>query len=217
MKIYFLPGVGADASLAPYHELPGHDVAWIRWPADPGRTWEEFTAALLAENRIEAGSVLIGISFGGMVAQAIASRVRAAAVILISSCRTSRAINPLLRILRPCVPWIPEVFFNMSLMPRVLAGRLFGITGKPHLDLLYAMGDRLPPDRFKRINALALGFAGAPGLGIPVFSIHGVKDRIILAGREPRDQILRGGGHLISMTHTDEVNRAILGWLGGLE
>jgi pimeloyl-ACP methyl ester carboxylesterase len=216
LKVYFFPGVGADASLAPYHDLPGHDVEWIRWPAEPGRNWDEFTSALLAENPIQPGAVLIGISFGGMAAQAVASRAGAVGVFLISSCRSSRAVSPWLRPFKSMVSAFPRAFFDMRLMPRVLAGLMFGVSENAHLDLLFSMGSRLEPRRFKRINALALRFDAVDDLGIPVYSIHGGKDRLIPAKGEPHDSVLADGGHLISMTHHEILNRAILQWLGGI-
>lgn len=216
MKVYFFPGVGADASLGPFHELPGHDVGWIRWPTDPGSTWEEFTAALLAENTIEPSAILIGISFGGMAAQAVAARARAAGIILVGSCRSSRAVSPWLRRFRPIVSALPQGLFDIRLMPRALAGLMFGISGKAHLDLLFAMGARLEPRAFKRINALALRFNGVSALDVPVYSIHGGRDRLIPAQGEPHDVVLEDGSHLISMTHHEIVNRAILQWIDGV-
>lgn len=216
MKVYFFPGVGADASLAPHHPLPGHDAEWIRWPEEPGRTWDEFESNLLASNRIEPGAVLIGISFGGMAAQAVAQRVKAAGIILVGSCRSSGAVAPWLRVFRPFLPFLPAFLFDMRLAPRGLVARMFGIRERAHIGLLFRMGARLDSRRFKRINALALRFRARDLPGIPVFSIHGSMDRIIPAGSEPRDLIIEGGGHLISMSHPDAVNAAILGWLGAL-
>jgi pimeloyl-ACP methyl ester carboxylesterase len=216
VKAYFFPGLGADESLAAFHPLPGHDVEWIRWPADPGRSWEDFATALLAANRIEPGAVLIGISLGGMAAQAVAERTRALGVILIGSCKTSKSVSNWLRPFHPLLGLAPEFLFDMRLMARAPAAWMFGVTAKAHVDLLFAMGSRLSPRQFKRANALALGFPGAANQGIPVFSIHGAADRIIPAAREPRDRIIPGGGHLISMTHADQVNRAILEWVGAI-
>jgi hypothetical protein len=69
MKVYFFPGLGADASLSRYHNLPGHDVEWVNWPKNIPNSWGQFDNDLLNETNIENGSVFIGISFGGMVAQ----------------------------------------------------------------------------------------------------------------------------------------------------
>jgi hypothetical protein len=45
--------------------------------------------------------------------------------------------------------------------------------------------------------------------GIRVFQIHGQKDRIIPVRAEQPDEIIPGGGHLINITHVQQVNAFI--------
>jgi pimeloyl-ACP methyl ester carboxylesterase len=215
MKVYFFPGVGADESLARFHDLPGHEVAWVKWPDRACRDWPGFVEALDRENPIEGGSVFIGISFGGMAALALAQRKKARGVILISSCRDSGSVSPMLRIFKPLVRHLPLFLFRMDLMPRWLAGWFFGVQERDHLDLLFEMGRKLEAVRFRAINALALEFSGGEPMGIPVRSIHGARDRMIRADAEPRDVVIPDGGHLISTTHSEAVNRALREWIGG--
>jgi pimeloyl-ACP methyl ester carboxylesterase len=217
MKVYCFPGVGADESLGRYFDLPGFDLVWIRWPAVEAVDWDGFVAALEAENDIAEGAVFLGISFGGMAALAFAERKRAGGVALVGSCRDSRAVSPLLRVFKPWVRRMPAWMFRVDLMPRWMAGWWFGVREPEHLDLLYAMGRKLPPARFRSINALALEFRGGEPPGITVFSVHGARDRMIAAGAERRDVVIPEGGHLIVMSHPEEVNRALRGWLLGLE
>lgn len=216
MKVYFFPGVGADASLARFHRLPGHEVEWVRWPRRETRTWAEFLEDLTGANSIEEGAVFVGISFGGMAAQMLAEAKRPRGIILVGSCRSSRAVAPHLRLLKPLVGRLPAFLFNVGLVPRPLGALYFGIREKEHVELLFEMGRRLPPRMFRCINSLALHFESRPAPGIPVFSIHGGRDRIILADSEPRDRIIPEGGHLLSMTHSDEVNRTLLEWIATL-
>ena len=41
---------------------------------------------------------------------------------------------------------------------------------------------------------------------IPVLHIHGARDQIIPAGKVHADALVPGGGHMINLTHPDEVN-----------
>jgi pimeloyl-ACP methyl ester carboxylesterase len=216
MKVYFFPGLGADESLARFHHLPGHDVEWVRWPRRIADTWDGFVHDLLEENPIEEGAAFIGISFGGMAALQLA-RKRPRGVILLGSCRSSRAITPSLRLFKPLVPCLPGFLFNVDLLHRPLAAIYFGIRSREHLDLLFAMGRKLSPGQFRALNSLALRFDAGDLPGLPIYSLHGSEDRMILAQREKRDAIVAGAGHLVSMTHPDIVNQQLLEWLRELE
>jgi pimeloyl-ACP methyl ester carboxylesterase len=211
MKVYFFPGLGADDSLAPFHRLPGHDVEWVAWPKVIRNDWPGFDESILRENRIEAGAVFVGISFGGMVAQRIARVKRPAALILIGSLTGPDSISPWLRAFKPVLRFFPAFFFDMRLAPKSLVTWFFGIHAQAHVALLYDMARKLPPIDFKILNQLALGFeAGHGTMAVPVFRIHGGRDRIILARAEHREKIIPTGGHLISMTHQEEVNAFVL-------
>lgn len=217
MKVYFFPGLGADASLAKFHILPGHDVEWVNWPKDINGNWGRFEEDLLSENNIESGTVFIGISFGGMVAQRLARFKKPICIILISSLTKSSSISPLLRAFKPIVKYLPLFLFNMNLIPGFAAGWFFGINKKEDVSLLFEMANRLKPIDFKRLNQLALEFQAGKEVGTPLFRIHGQKDRLIVAESEVREKIIPAGGHLISMTHSNEVNSSIIRWIEEVE
>lgn len=213
MKVYFFPGMGADESLARFHVLPGHDVEWVRWPRRFAPDWNGFIQSLRDENRIMEGAVYIGISFGGMTALKLAESIRPRGVILISSCRSSRSVAPMLRFWKPFIPLLPRSLFDPGWLPRPLAARYFGLRKQEHIDLLFEMGRKLAPGHFRSLISLALRFDAGDLAGLPVFSVHGAEDRMIPARGESRDEIVRGAGHLVSMTHSDLVNAKLLAWI----
>jgi pimeloyl-ACP methyl ester carboxylesterase len=213
MKVYFFPGLGADASLAPFHPLPGFDVEWVKWPSKIQNQWHLFEDDVFMQNPIESGSVFVGISFGGMVAQRISLRQKPKCIILISSLTQSKSISWKFRILKPFLKYIPAYVFKMNFIPVKFAGWFFGIHKQAHLRLLFEMGKKLKPADFKALNQLALNFESVSHDDIPIFRIHGQRDKIILADSENREKIIPEGGHLISMTHSKEVNASILKWI----
>ncbi len=217
MKVYFFPGLGADESLASFHHLPGYDVEWVRWPRRIADTWDGFLKDLLEENPIDEGAAFIGISFGGMTALKLAPWRRPRGVILLGSCRSSQAIAPSLRLFKPLLPCLPGFLFNLNLLPQSLAAIFFGIRKREHLDLLFEMGRKLTPGKFRSLTSLALRYDAGDLPGLPVYSLHGSEDRMILARRERRDAIVAGAGHLVSMTHSEMVNQQLLAWLRELE
>jgi len=48
---------------------------------------------------------------------------------------------------------------------------------------------------------------GPPPAEVPVRHIHGAEDRVIPARRARADVLIADGGHLINMTHAEQVNR----------
>jgi pimeloyl-ACP methyl ester carboxylesterase len=48
-----------------------------------------------------------------------------------------------------------------------------------------------------------------PPLALPIFQIHGSRDRVLPARRTRADLIVAGAGHLLAVTHPRQVNRFI--------
>ncbi len=209
--------MGADESLAPFHPVPGHEAEWIPWPRPVPATWKAFLDAMLAGRALAPDAIFVGISFGGMVAQKLAERIRPRGIILIGSLTTTGSLPALLRMFKPILPWLPRGIFNFGIMPGAIAARVFGVREKAHLDLLYAMAKRIAPEDGRNLNILALDFASARPAGVAVRTINGVRDRIIRAKGETRDEIMPDGGHLISLTHAAGVNAALARWIGEME
>ena len=170
MKIYFFPGLGADESLSGYHPISGFEVTWVRWPSNFGTNWTEFISNILLENKIDTDSIFIGISFGGLVAQRLAQKIRPKKIILIGSLSSNDSIS---------------FFYKM-------AGCLRSDQTKELIHLVFENGE------FQKYNG-------------PLLRIHGTKDRIISKKNETIDLIIHEGGHLISMTHSEEINAFIKG------
>jgi pimeloyl-ACP methyl ester carboxylesterase len=54
-----------------------------------------------------------------------------------------------------------------------------------------------------------LNWKPKPLEGIRVFQIHGDRDPLISVRRVPADKIIHGGGHMINISHAEEVNAFI--------
>lgn len=201
----FFPGLGADSSLARFHPVTDGDVVWIEWPDPIPEDWGGFVEAI--RRQIPAGRELryVGISFGGLAALATA-RVQppGGGVHLIGSLVDRSELMPLFRALLGVVSWIPEPLFDLRLVPDFLVRHFFGIRDPGHLALFRAMAARLPAKSVKSLCKL-IGAWVAPEAMVDVHRVHGVADRIIRA--PSRNGLLLDGGHLISMTHAEEINR----------
>lgn len=212
MKAYFFPGLGADKTLAPYHQIPELEIEWVNWPSHIRTNWENFLQDLLRENDIQPGSLFIGISFGGLVATRLAKLIPPSGIILVGSLVDAKAVLPIFRILKRVLPCIPGFAFNLGWVPSRFISYFFGIRRKAHLTHFKRMAGGYSPQQTKALIQLALS-ASPMENRVPIYAIHGEKDRILPYKKAQSGYLVRQGGHLLSMTHADEVNDAISGWL----
>jgi pimeloyl-ACP methyl ester carboxylesterase len=213
-RVILLPGMGADARLfAPQRRaLPNLTVPeWVE--SRRGESLAEYARRWAGSVRYEPPFFLGGVSFGGMVALEAARYLRPTAVFLIASCRSGSAVARRFAALE----WVARA------LPAQLAARLRGPLagyvsrlerlGPAHRRLLRALVADAPVP-FLRWAVSAIRSwrfeRGSVGLGIPVCQIHGQNDRLIPFVRSGADHVIPDGGHLINLTHADEVNQFIL-------
>jgi pimeloyl-ACP methyl ester carboxylesterase len=204
ISLVLLPGLGADARLLEPQRAAFPDLVTPRWIAPQRRELLAEYAGRMAET-LPAGRpmVLGGVSLGGMVAFEMARRLQPQAVVLIASCRSRGALRPAVRPFRPFVPLAPLGLAKLLAPAGVrLLGRL-----SPSLRRLCVRMFREADSRFMRWALRAiLDWDPSPLDGIPVYHIHGARDRIIPTTRVEADELIPGGGHLINITHVEEVN-----------
>lgn len=224
MRVVFLPGLGADERLfAPQIEAlraAGHTPQTPRWPFHrKGESLRAFSVRAAEVIRPDPHTLLVGFSFGGMVALEIAAVAAAEhrpwGVVLISGLRSSRAITPAFRAQQAVGRFVPR-----GIVRRALTGRLVD---------RFARTDHLTAEQAETLRDMASstdldflfwaaracarwGFDGR--CPVPVRHVHGRHDRTIPYVAHPE---LPGGeaeivdaGHLITWTAPESVNRAVL-------
>jgi len=210
MKIYFFPGLGADSSLAKFHPIPGHEVHWIQWPKKFIPNWDDLLSKVIQENEIEPNSVFVGISFGGLVAQYLSQKIPVKKVILIGSFNSMYNVILMFRVLLLFVPLIPQTCFRIVWLPKIVVKYFFGIRKEEHLKLFFEMESNRNCKQIKVFLRLILLMEENRFEGKRVFKIHGSRDRILPVFKQKVDTKIEGGGHLISMTHSEIINAEIL-------
>ncbi len=207
--LILLPGLRADErQFEPQRvAFPGLRVArWIHM--SDGDSLPDYAARMVPTLAITPRTVLAGSSFGGMVALEIARLTHPRCVVLIGSCRAPAAISPLLftaaRILKWFPPWTLQALEPLGLR----------MIGPPeHRRLLRDMAATSPPEFLRRAGGAVLCWRGCEDPGVPVHHVHGQRDRIIPARRVAADVVVPGAGHLLNLTHPDEVNAFLRRWL----
>ena len=207
-RIVLLPGLGADARLfdAQRRAFPGLEVpAWLEPAAR--ETLPAYARRMAASlSRAEEGLVLGGVSFGGMVACEMARHVPAQAVVLISSGRGRAALTRTARVLARAAPRLPTSALVAARPLWPLAAWALGASTREARALVREFVRRadLPFIQWG-LGAIA-GWTPPPALPGRIRAIHGRADRLIRARRVEAERLVPGAGHLLNVTHPDEVN-----------
>ena len=145
-----------------------------------------------------------GASFGGMVALELAALVRPEAVVLIGSCTTSESGSrhgcACLGVSAHACPRASSERVrgpHLSLLP------MFGLPGRGERRLFSEMASAVEPGFLKWGCRAILSWRPAAYDG-PVFHLHGSADRIIPLHRVRPSHVVKGAGHLLSLSHPVE-------------
>ena len=212
-EIYLVSGLGADERVFEYLDLQPYKKTCLKWiSAEEDETLEHYAARLCDQIKTE-NPVLIGVSFGGMVAVEIGKLIKTEKIILISSAKTKEDIPLHYRVMG-------AVNFN-KLMPMGrmkdlygIIAWLFGVSSKKERALLEdILGST--DERFMQwaINHI-INWENTTVLPNAVL-IHGTSDKL-LSGSTP-DYSIKDGGHFMIVNRCEEVSDIIKGILASVE
>lgn len=171
------------------------NVTFADWPVYDGEeTLNAVAGKIIEQHLINNETAVGGASLGGMVAIEIAKILGIRKVILIGSATNPDFVNPLLRKLS-CLAEITPVKIIQA-----FTGKLNQHIGSDLLEMFVKSDSRF-------IKAMCKAIFKWEGLGkfnCDIKQIHGDKDMVIFPPEE-NVEFIKGGGHLISITHSAEV------------
>lgn len=204
---YLLPGLGADARVFRRLRLPGpHRVLpWLPLasPTEPLTHYAARLAALVPERQ---PCWLVGVSFGGVVAQEIGRLRPLARVVLVSSLASPAELPGLLRLAGRWGLWRLVPFGLLARLPR-LARWFFGTRGRQEFQLLSHILRATEPQFARWATGQLLSWRG-PGLPGAV-RLHGTRDRLLPARGVRINYPLAGAGHFGIVSHARQVSAVL--------
>jgi len=211
-QFVFIPGLGADSRLFEAQRKVFPNAVTPPWLAPlKDETLAHYARRWAQHLKLKKGCVLVGISFGGMVALEMAAWVRPQAVLLIGSCRHPSSVPWNLRFMGSFRVW-PKLAKALARLNPSVRGWFLGVNKGDQLDLLMKMFRESPDDFLAwTVNAIR-GWKGFDGKFSPVRQIHGRRDRLIPCRNVEPDEVIEDGGHTIILTHPEEVNSFIGKW-----
>lgn len=206
-NIYCISGLGVDERLFHRIEIPGYTLKHIKWiKPDKHDTMQSYARKLLAQVDDE-NPILLGVSFGGMIATEMADMVNARQVFIISSSKTKYEIPTLYRIvsnvglLHIAPIWlVKRMFFILYYV--------FGIKDREERKLLRGIL-KDTDNSFVRWSTIALTRWQRTNHASGIIHIHGTSDRILYPWCVKPDYWIKGGGHLIILQNYMQVNEII--------
>jgi pimeloyl-ACP methyl ester carboxylesterase len=205
-ELFLFSGLGADKRVYEYLDLSAYKVNHVDWIDPlPNESLEHYAGRLLA-NIGKDNPVLVGVSFGGLIAVEIAKQIAVEKIILISSAKSRKDIPaPRFHFMRKLRlhAFIPTSFLKN---PNGIVFWLFGVEKKWEKDLLRAIMRDTNVAFFRWAIDSIVNWRNETVLENAIH-IHGTKDRLIPF--TTADYKIEGGGHLMIINRAEEINQII--------
>ncbi len=207
-KIYFISGLGADkrvfTNLTVDHSFQ-HHIDWeIPFVNEPLKHYCERLV-----NQIDKNSevILIGVSFGGIIAQEIAKIISVKKIIILSSIKSEKELDWKLKVvsklkLHKLFPASILLFLN-----KLTANYYFGIKSKEERHLLKKIIDDTNP--LFMVWAIDCIMKWKNDTGIIPLHIHGTQDKIFPILNIDMCIPIEKGGHFMVFNRSKEVSLLI--------
>jgi pimeloyl-ACP methyl ester carboxylesterase len=207
-KIYLISGLGADYRLFKHLQMPGYKVVCVDWiEPDINDTLTTYAKKLIDQYQIKTGSVVVGVSLGGMLTIEIAKQIQLNKAILISSIKTSDEAPWYFSLFRniPLYKLIPSKFFTSLGM---LIKPVFGQMDKEDGTMFRSMLEDSSPTFITWAMHAVLNWQSKTVLS-NVYHITGNKDMIFNYKNIKGATIIEGGTHIMVFDKAEQINHLL--------
>lgn len=206
-RIYCISGLGADHRVFGKVEIPGYELISVPWLFPEAKESLPSYAARMYKTIPEADPIVLGLSFGGMLATEIRKQFAISHAIIVSSAKTRAEIG----YTNDAFAWLAAKKFvpdDWFVKPAASILFLLGAQGEEEKQLLADMIKSGNPKTNRwMVNALLSWDNVRPPAGI--IHIHGTADRVIRPGNVNPSHWISGGGHFMIYNRAAEVSRII--------
>jgi pimeloyl-ACP methyl ester carboxylesterase len=208
--IYMLSGLGVDQRVLARLKVEDYEMRYLPWLLPKKREAMAAYAARMSAMIEHDNPILLGLSFGGMMAIEIAKIRPIQQIFLISSAKTHREL-----------PWYFKLAGRLHLhrlVPSFLLKRtnpitywLFGVKTKESKALLTAILKDTDSQFIRWAIPQILFWKNETALENSTIQLHGKADRLLLAsGLKSPDHLIPKAGHFMIWEQAEELN-GILG------
>lgn len=208
-KQYFISGLGADENAFQKLDDFGTTKIMVNWIKNlPNETLENYSQRLITKYDIKQEDIIVGLSFGGMVAQQIAQILNSEFIILISSFRTKNDLKILFNksLNLKLHKLIPE--FKPPIIDELIANYLNSGSSlsKPVLKEMIEQTDlKLMKWSIEKIYEQESQLAE----NVKKYNLIGNKDKIVKTWKNETTFIIENGSHFMVFDKAVEVSNFI--------
>ena len=203
-NVYFFSGLGADERVFQYLDLSFCNPVFIKWNLPHNNESIENYALRLTEQINEKNPILVGVSFGGMIAVEVAKIIKPKKIFLISSVKTIFEIPLYYRLAGKINvhKFIPAVFLQKV---KSINNFLFDVSSIEEKELLDKIITETNPDFLKWAMDKIVNWKNE---FIPdnLIHIHGTNDKILPYRFVKSDYNIQSAGHFMIVKQAKEIS-----------
>jgi pimeloyl-ACP methyl ester carboxylesterase len=205
MNVYFITGIGADRRLFKHIELPAScEARYLDWiTPEKDEPIVSYAERLAVSIDSQSPFALIGLSLGGIIAVEIAKRLRPVTTIIIGSAPLSAQLPFYYRFARRIniLKVTPPVFFKCTASLKRIFTRESLADKKDLLNMIWAVDSSFTAWAMQAVlrwenRAIPENF----------YHLHGTRDEVFPIRFVRPTHIIRGGSHLLCISHPAQVN-----------
>jgi pimeloyl-ACP methyl ester carboxylesterase len=205
VRVYFISGLGADKRAFYKIKLPrGYQAVFLDWIVPlAGESFPDYAKRFSKSIKQDEEFVLIGLSFGGMLASEIAKIVSPKKLIIISSLSSYKEL-----------PWyfklagklgIHRIISPSLYKQATIMNRFMGAGNQEMKSIVYSYVNNIDPTFIRWSLDVIVHWSHTERLS-DLIHIHGSNDHLLPYKYVKADYIVKNGGHLMVMNKAEEVN-----------
>jgi pimeloyl-ACP methyl ester carboxylesterase len=205
--IYLISGLGADSRIFKNLNLQDFQFKYLEWtPIIENESLESY-ALKLSKQILDENPILLGVSFGGLMAIEISKIINTDKIIIVSSIKSSEDFPFIFKILDKLKlhKYIPNNLINNS---NYFTYWFFGLKKKEDKLMLKNILKDTDPLFFKWAIDKLLSWNNTY-VPFNLIHIHGDNDRLIPKPSKSTCISIKSGGHLMIFTHAKEILKKI--------
>jgi len=213
-NIYCISGLGADERVFRFLRLPDFNLRHINWEIpNPDENLAQYAGRLLDQIDTSEEVILLGVSFGGMIAQEIARQIPCVHVIIISSIKSVAEMTWPLTLVRLTQLYrlVPVSLLKWANLRT--ADYYFSVENKAESALLRAIIQDTEPWFMRWAIARIMNWQPTNAPVKNLLHIHGTHDRIFPARTIQNAKLIPEAGHLMIVNRAARISEIILGRL----
>ena len=213
-NLYLIPGLGADQRVFEYLEINNYNLIHINWEAPKRReNLQAYAKRLIAQIDLSLPVYLLGVSFGGIVAQEISRLIKVEKLVIISSVKSFKEYGFNLKLASYFQIHKITPVFILKFLNLITANYFFGISNQKDAKLLKSIIQDTD-DQFMlwAINQIML-WKPTKKLNTDYIHIQGSSDRIFTNKKLNNVHWIENGGHFMIVDKCDQVSDLVNSFL----